>query len=69
VFLSNSVQLLVMTDEWWLTCVHGPQGNDRKLLLLQELHLIRANCAGPWIVGGDFNLIYKDEDKNNLNLN
>jgi hypothetical protein len=28
---------------------------------------VRAQCAGPWL-GGDFNLIYKDEDKNNTNL-
>jgi hypothetical protein len=25
-------------------------------------------CTGPWLVAGDFNLIYKDEDKNNLSL-
>jgi hypothetical protein len=56
-------------DEWWLTCVYGPQGNDRKLMFMQELRLIRANCVGPWIVGGDFNLIYRDEGKNNPNLN
>ena len=30
---------------------------------------IRTVCTGPWLVAGDFNLIYKDEDKNNSNLN
>jgi len=24
-------------------------------------------CPGPWMVAGDFNLIYEDEDKNNVN--
>jgi hypothetical protein len=36
---------------------------------MQEIWDIRAQCAGPWLIGGDFNLIYKAEDKNNSNLN
>ena len=54
---------------WWLTCVYGPQGNEEKIQFLQELRNIRADCPGPWVVAGDFNLIYKDEDKNNANYN
>ena len=54
---------------WWLTCVYGPQENQAKIQFLQELRDIRALCADPWLVAGDFNLIYKDEDKNNNNLN
>lgn len=54
---------------WWLTCVYRPQGDDNKLLFLQELRDVRAACHGPWIVLGDFNLIVKAEDKNNDNLN
>jgi exonuclease III len=54
---------------WWLTCVYGPQGNEDKILFLQELRDIRAACPGPWMFAGDFNLIYKDEDKNNANFN
>lgn len=30
---------------------------------------MRAGCQGPWLILGDFNLIVKDEDKNNGNLN
>jgi hypothetical protein len=30
---------------------------------------VRSVCLGPWMVAGDFNLIYKDEDKNNSNYN
>jgi exonuclease III len=56
-------------QHWWLTCVYGLQGNDAKIQFLQELHDIRAACPGPWLVAGDFNLIYRDEDKNNSNLN
>ena len=54
---------------WWLTSVYGPQGNDDKIRFLQELRDIRAACPGPWMVAGDFNLIYRDEDKNNANYN
>jgi len=56
-------------NTWWLTCVYGPQDNQEKIQFLQELREVRAQCVGPWMVAGDFNLIYKDEDKNNSNLN
>lgn len=67
---SVSIQLHPENGEpWWLTCVYGPQGNDDKIAFLQELRTVRALCPGPWMLAGDFNLIYKDEDKNNPNLN
>ena len=53
---------------WWFTGVYGPQGDDEKVLFLQELRNIRALCNGPWLLGGDFNLIYQAADKNNANL-
>jgi hypothetical protein len=55
--------------DWWLTCVYGPRGNDEKIAFLQELREVRSVCLGLWMVAGDFNLIYKDEDKNNSNYN
>jgi exonuclease III len=36
---------------------------------MQEIRDIRSQCASPWLIGGDFNLIYKVEDKKNNNLN
>jgi exonuclease III len=67
---STSVQFSSPSGvHWWLTCVYGPQGNDAKIAFMQEIRDIRAQCAGPWLIGGDFNLIYKDKDKNNSNLN
>ncbi|WVZ96924.1 hypothetical protein U9M48_042504, partial [Paspalum notatum var. saurae] len=54
---------------WWFTCVYGPQDDDSKALFLQELRDVRNLCAGPWLIVGDFNLIYQAEDKNNSNLN
>jgi hypothetical protein len=50
---------------WWLTCVYGPQVDEEKILFLQELRSVREVCIGPWVVAGDFNLIYKTSDKNN----
>lgn len=35
---------------------------------LLELHDIRANCPSPWLLCGDFNLIYMASDKNNGRL-
>ncbi|XP_020405790.1 uncharacterized protein [Zea mays] len=67
---SVSVQLCMEQGQaWWLTCVYGPQGDDGKILFLQELRDVRTACAGPWLVAGDFNLIYKTSDKNNSNFN
>jgi len=54
---------------WWFTGVYGPQDNQEKIQFLQELRDIRSQCSGAWLVAGDFNLIYKDEDKNNTNVN
>ena len=68
--LTVSVQLCPANgNAWWLTCVYGPQHDQNKIQFLQELRDIRAQCFGPWLVVGDFNLIYRDEDKNNANLN
>jgi hypothetical protein len=33
-----------------------------------HFHII-TGCIGPWLIAGDFNLIYKAEDKNNQRLN
>lgn len=38
-------------------------------MFLQELKDIRAECLGPWVLAGDFNLIYRTSDKNNSNTN
>jgi exonuclease III len=53
---------------WWFTGVCRPQDDDEKVAFLQELREVRALCSGPWLVAGDFNLIYKASDKNNSNL-
>lgn len=48
--------------------MYGPQLDVDKLIFLQELRAIRRDSTGPWVVAGDFNLIYWAADKNNHNL-
>uniref|UniRef100_A0A453STB4 Endonuclease/exonuclease/phosphatase domain-containing protein n=1 Tax=Aegilops tauschii subsp. strangulata TaxID=200361 RepID=A0A453STB4_AEGTS len=69
-FTTNALSAKVSTASgvgtpWWLTVVYGPQLDDDKVAFLQELRDIRDECPGPWMLCGDFNLIYRDEDKNN----
>jgi endonuclease/exonuclease/phosphatase family metal-dependent hydrolase len=54
---------------WWFTGVYGPQLDGQKIEFLNELREIRGLCDGPWMLAGDFNMIYSSEDKNNDNLN
>jgi hypothetical protein len=49
--------------------VYGPPRDNENASFLQELTDIRTACPGPWMLDGHFNLIYKDSDKNNANLN
>lgn len=55
--------------QWWFTGVYGPQPDAQKVLFLEELRNLHAARTGPWLVGGDFNLIYRAADKNNNNVN
>lgn len=54
--------------QWWCTTVYGPNDDTQKVQFLDELRAVRAACVGPWMIAGDFNLIYRAEDKNNSNL-
>jgi hypothetical protein len=56
-------------NSWWLMVVYGPQSDQAKLEFLVELCGTRSGRLGPWLVCGDFNLIYKVADKNNHRLN
>lgn len=69
---SVSVKFSEGTDQeraWWFTGVYGPHLDSEKAAFLEELREVRSLCAGPWMLAGDFNMIYAAEDKNNENLN
>jgi hypothetical protein len=55
-------------QEWWLTSVYDPTRDEDKPLFLDELHTVRGTRDGPWILCGDFNMIYRVADKNNDRL-
>jgi len=67
--LTAKVMHCATGDEWWITCVYGPQLDHEKTMFLDELNSIRLGCPDKWLVWGDFNLIYKAEDKSNGRLN
>jgi len=54
---------------WTLTGVYGPQEDHDKLGFLEEIKGLRHIVKVEWLVIGDFNLIYKAEDKSNDKLN
>ncbi|KAM3333368.1 hypothetical protein ACQJBY_028445 [Aegilops geniculata] len=66
--VSATVSLGANTPPWWLTGVYGPQDVDDKIAFMAELHELRDIIAGPWLLGGDFNMITSCADKNNGNL-
>lgn len=59
-----------LSDEhpFWLTGVYGPQIEADKMAFLQDLQDVCALFVGPWIIGGDFNMIAAAADKNNVRL-
>jgi endonuclease/exonuclease/phosphatase family metal-dependent hydrolase len=54
---------------WWFSGIYGPHLDSDKPSFLEELREVRHLCSGPWMLAGDFNMIYSSEDKNNDNLN
>ncbi|XP_073360120.1 uncharacterized protein [Aegilops tauschii subsp. strangulata] len=67
--ITTSVSSLSVEHPFWLTGVYGPQAEADKMSFLQDLQDVRANCAGPWILGSDFNMIVAAAHKNNSRLN
>jgi hypothetical protein len=49
--------------------VYRPQGDREKTTFLLELQAVRSVHPGPWLVAGDFNLIYNVVNKKNQCLN
>jgi hypothetical protein len=49
--------------------VYGPQLEADKLIFLNELNALQHYVQREWLVVGDFNMIYKDKNKNNSRLN
>lgn len=67
--VSAKVQALADGNEFWLTTVYGLATDPDKPAFLQELHDLRQVRLGAWLLTGDFNMIYRAQDKNNNILN
>lgn len=48
--------------------VYGPNEDALKEDFLQEIASIAPPLGEPWLITGDFNMIYEARDKSNLNL-
>lgn len=67
--ITVTVQMLNEGQEWKLTSVYGPQGNQQKREFIEELKSLKQVAPEKWLILGDFNLIYKAEDKSNSRIN
>lgn len=54
---------------WWFSGIYGPHEDANKPAFPDELREVRSFCAGPWMLTGDFNMIYSSGDKSNDNVN
>jgi len=50
--LTAKVMHCATGDEWWITCVYGPQLDHEKTMFLDELNSIRLGCPDKWLVWG-----------------
>lgn len=56
-------------DFFWLTMVYDLMDSGTKEDFLRELAASTLPQGEPWLISGDFNMIYEARDKNNSNLN
>lgn len=63
------VRVMLTGASFSLTTCYGPADDGRKEDFLHEMLSIKPAAGTPWLILGDFNLIYQASDKNNLNLN
>jgi len=54
--------------QWCLFNVYGPVQDNRKAEFLNELAEMISTCLLPFIMGGDFNLVRRVEDKTSGNV-
>jgi hypothetical protein len=64
--ITVSVTILRSGTSFYLTSVYGPSTDEDKPAFLSELVAAKLPLGEPWLVVGDFNLIYEARDKSNL---
>jgi hypothetical protein len=66
----QSFNLTMKADgfQWSLFNIYGLAHDDRKLEFLEEIHAKVQSVEYPMLLGGDFNLVRKVEEKSNGNV-
>jgi hypothetical protein len=64
-FISADIYQRNNKVKWCFVLVYGPADHSRTGEFLEELEAEVTNCRLPLVVGGDFNLIRRREDKSN----
>jgi hypothetical protein len=67
--ISANISIRACGTTFKLTTVYGPTDHAEKEAFLNETIAAKPSDDSKWLIIGDFNLIYKAEDKNNSNLN
>lgn len=52
-----------------MTGVYGPTMHRLKEAFLRHIRRLKPNVGEGWLLFGDFNMIYRARDKNNININ
>lgn len=68
-FVSMEVFERALNFKWEIIAVYGPADHRRSEAFLDELRRKVAAAQLPMVVGGDFNLIRSEDDKNNNLVN
>jgi hypothetical protein len=68
-FISSSVLYRPTNQQMEIMAVYGPANHSRSGVFLEEISAKVAACTFPLVLGGDFNLIHHEEDKNNDRIN
>lgn len=66
--LTTQIAMKAENISWEITVVYGPQEDPQKIAFRSEIEQTAQSISKPWLVIGDFNLIYKVFDKNNNRL-
>jgi exonuclease III len=67
--ITAEVTLHHCSTSFIISVVYGPSRRSEKESFLQHLRQLKPPNGSHWLILGDFNLIYKERDKNNSNLN
>lgn len=67
--VSGTVRCKAYGATWSIIGVYGPQLEEEKIMFIEEMKSIRQLMLPRWMLLGDFNMIYRANDKSNSTLN